>query len=80
MVIIYRGMVYAKTFYGEMVLFARGMASPLNSSTAVRIFFNRKYDKMLSYHEESKNCGTVAARLPFLGDMSMQLKKSFPAW
>ena len=28
MVIIYRGMVYAKFFYGEMVLFSGGMVSP----------------------------------------------------
>ena len=28
MVIIYRWMVYAKIFYGEMVLFSGGMASP----------------------------------------------------
>ena len=48
--------------------------------SCVRIFFNRKYDKMLSHHEESKNFRTVVARLPFLGDMSMQFKKSFPAW
>ena len=25
----------------------------------VRRFFNRKYDKMLSHHEERKNCRTV---------------------
>ena len=30
---------------------------------------------MLSHHQERKNCRTVIARLPFLGDMSMQLKK-----
>ena len=42
-------------------------------------FFNRKYDKMLSHHEKRKNCTTVIARLPFLGDMSMQLKKKLSA-
>ena len=31
-----KGMVYAKMFYGEMVLFFGGMASPLNSSTGPR--------------------------------------------
>ena len=30
---IYRGMVYAKMFYGEMVLYPRGIVSPLNSSS-----------------------------------------------
>ena len=43
--------------------------------SCVRRFFNRKYDKMLSHLEKRKNCRTVIARLPFLGDMSMQLKK-----
>ena len=43
--------------------------------SCVRRFFNRKYDKMFSHHEESKKCRTVVARLPFSGDMSMQLKK-----
>ena len=41
--------------------------------SCVRRFFNRKYDKMLSHLEKRKNCRTVIARLPFLGDMSMQL-------
>ena len=41
----------------------------------VRRFFNRNYDKMLSRHEEGKNYRTAVARLPFLGDMSMQFKK-----
>ena len=43
--------------------------------SCVRRFFNRKYDKMLSHFEKRKNCRTVIARLSFLGDMSMQLKK-----
>ena len=34
---------------------------------------------MLSHHEESKNCETVVARLPFIGDVSMQLKKELSA-
>ena len=34
MVIIYRGIVYAKIFYGRIVLYSGGMASPLNSSIA----------------------------------------------
>ena len=45
----------------------------------VRRLFNRKYDKMLSQHEEDKNCRSVVARLPFSGDMSMQLKKELSA-
>ena len=40
MVIIYRGMVYAKIFYGGMMLFSGGMASPINSSTAFRLVVN----------------------------------------
>ena len=47
--------------------------------SCVRKFFNRKYDKMLSRLEKCKNCRTVIARLPFLGDMSMQLKKELSA-
>ena len=47
--------------------------------SCVRRFFNRKYDKMLSHQEESKNRKTVVARLPFLGDLSMQLKKELSA-
>ena len=47
--------------------------------SCVRRFFNRKYDKMLSHLEKRKNCRTVIARLPFLGDMSMQLKKELSA-
>ena len=43
-------------------------------------FFNRKYDKMLSHFEKRKNCRTVIARLLFLGDMSMQLKKELSAF
>ena len=43
--------------------------------SCVRKFFNRKYDKMLSHHEESTNCGAVVARLPFSDDKAMQLKK-----
>ena len=42
-------------------------------------FFNRKYDKMLSHLEKRKNCRTLIARLAFLGDMSMQLKKELSA-
>ena len=34
---------------------------------------------MLSHLEKRKNCRTVIARLPFLGDMSMQLKKELSA-
>ena len=34
---------------------------------------------VVSHHEERKNCRTVVARLPFLGDMSMQLKKELSA-
>ena len=34
---------------------------------------------MLSHPEKRKNCRTVIARLPFLGDMSMQLKKELSA-
>ena len=39
MVIIYtsKGMIYAKMFYGGMVLFSGGMASPLNSSTDYKV-------------------------------------------
>ena len=47
--------------------------------SCVRRFFNRKYDKMLSHLEKRKNCRTVIARLPILGDMSMQLKKELSA-
>ena len=47
--------------------------------SCVRRFFNRNYNKMLSHHEECKNCRTVIARLPFLGGMSMQLKKELSA-
>ena len=47
--------------------------------SSVGRFFNLKYDKMLSHHEEGKNFGTVVARLPFLGDMSIQLKKEASA-
>ena len=47
--------------------------------SCVRRFFNHKYDKMLSHLEKRKNCRTVIARLPFLGDMSMQLKKELSA-
>ena len=47
--------------------------------SCVRRLFNRNYDKMLSHLEERKNCRTVIARLPFLGDMSMQLKKELSA-
>ena len=46
--------------------------------SCVRSFY-RKYDKMFSHHEEGKSCRTVVARLPFLGDMSMQLKKELSA-
>ena len=45
----------------------------------VRRFFNRKYDKKFSHHEESINSKTVVARLSFLGDMSLQLKKELSA-
>ena len=47
--------------------------------SCVRRFFNPKYDKMLSHHGERKNCRTVISRLPFLGDMSVQLKKELSA-
>ena len=47
--------------------------------SCVRRFFNRKYDKMLSHLEKRKNCRPVIARLPFLGDISMQLRKELSA-
>ena len=47
--------------------------------SCVRRFFNRKYDKMLSHHEERKHCKTVTARLPSLSDMAMQFKKELSA-
>ena len=52
---------------------------PANFKSCVRRFFNRKCDKMLSHHEKGKNCRIIIARLPFLGDTSVQLKKELSA-